>query len=251
MLKLSIITINYNNAKGLLRTLTSVLDQTYTDFEYIVIDGGSNDGSKELLEKHSGKISYWVSEPDAGIYNAMNKGILKASGEYILFLNSGDKLVNSTVIKKAINYLGKEDIIYGNGLVNDNNTLVEMHIPKILSIGYFMKSSLCHPSTFIRKKLFSTYGLYNEELKIVADWEFFIKAIILNKVPVKKLNLFLSEIEEGGISRDEKYRQLLLDEIDLIHNKFNMKSMQESERTSKAKHSPVTKFLKLFNLHSK
>ena len=96
---LSIITINYNDKEGLARTMNSVLSQTYTDFEYIVIDGGSNDGSKTIIEQHQDQLGYWVSEPDSGIYNAMNKGIAKANGEYILFLNSGDVLIDDTIIK--------------------------------------------------------------------------------------------------------------------------------------------------------
>ena len=93
--KLSIITINYNNLEGLKRTVESVINQTSKEFEYIVIDGGSNDGSGAYIESKSEHIDYWVSEPDKGIYNAMNKGIAKASGEYLLFLNSGDHLFSN------------------------------------------------------------------------------------------------------------------------------------------------------------
>ena len=91
---ISIITINFNDKIGLQRTFDSVFAQDFNDFEYIVIDGGSNDGSKELIEENTDKISYWISEPDKGIYNAMNKGIKVANGEYLLFLNSGDKFYN-------------------------------------------------------------------------------------------------------------------------------------------------------------
>ena len=89
-MRLSIITINYNNREGLRKTIESVVNQTYRNFEYIIIDGGSTDGSVEVVKEYADRISYWVSEPDNGIYNAMNKGVLAANGKYIQFLNSGD-----------------------------------------------------------------------------------------------------------------------------------------------------------------
>ena len=101
MPQLSIITINYNNLAGLQKTFESVFNQTFQDFEYIVIDGGSTDGSKELIEQYHDKIDYWVSEPDSGIYNAMNKGIVRANGEYLQFLNSGDSLLGENILKNV------------------------------------------------------------------------------------------------------------------------------------------------------
>ena len=111
---ISIITINFNDKIGLQRTFDSVFAQDYQDFEYIVIDGGSNDGSKELIENNAQKISYWISEPDKGIYNAMNKGILKATGEYLLFLNSGDHLYSHTVLEENYTRIENYDLIYFN-----------------------------------------------------------------------------------------------------------------------------------------
>jgi len=111
---LSIITINYNDKVGLERTLKSVVTQTYKAFEFLVIDGGSTDGSKELIEANKANINYWVSEPDKGIYNAMNKGIIKANGEYLLFINSGDELFSPTVLEENIQLLTNHKIIYFN-----------------------------------------------------------------------------------------------------------------------------------------
>ena len=117
MAKISIITINYNDKYGLSRTIDSVLNQTYEDFEYIVIDGNSNDGSKEILKNHDLSIDYWVSEPDSGIYNAMNKGIRVAKGDYLLFLNSGDYLCdNDTIHNVAKEIDGGKDLYYGNAI---------------------------------------------------------------------------------------------------------------------------------------
>jgi len=112
--KLSIITVNLNNAEGLRKTIESVVSQTYTDYEYIIIDGGSTDGCVEIIKQYEDKITYWVSEPDKGIYNAMNKGILKAKGEYCQFLNSGDWLIKESILHDIFSILPIADIIYGN-----------------------------------------------------------------------------------------------------------------------------------------
>ena len=111
MPKLSIITVNLNNREGLRKTAESVVSQTYKDYEWIVIDGGSTDGSKELIEQYAEHISYWVSEPDKGIYNAMNKGIRQAHGEYFLFLNSGDSLCDDDIVESFCVGNFKEDIV--------------------------------------------------------------------------------------------------------------------------------------------
>lgn len=114
---ISIITINFNNKNGLIKTLNSVISQTCKEFEWIIIDGGSTDGSKELLENYSEHITYWVSEPDNGIYHAMNKGIRVAKGDYLQFLNSGDYLANNKTIEDFYNENFTDDVIYGNAII--------------------------------------------------------------------------------------------------------------------------------------
>lgn len=117
MLKISIITVVYNDAKGLSSTIRSVLDQDYPNIEYIVIDGGSNDGSLDIIAKNAANIDYWVSEPDDGIYNAMNKGLSHAHGDYVLFLNSSDEFVNSEVVSKTVEQITPDlDVIYGSSV---------------------------------------------------------------------------------------------------------------------------------------
>ena len=114
MKPISIITINYNNASGLEKTIRSVVEQTYNEYEYIIIDGASLDKSKEVIQEYQRYIDFWCSEKDSGIYNAMNKGIQKASGEYLLFLNSGDVLHNSAVLAAIHGFLSVQDILYGD-----------------------------------------------------------------------------------------------------------------------------------------
>ncbi len=196
-MKLSIITINKNNSQGLERTIQSVINQTFRDFEYIIIDGASTDGSVEIIKKYQNKIDYWVSEPDRGIYHAMNKGIKVAKGEYLLFLNSGDWLTDDTILEKVFSIDFNEDIVYGNIMVDEK--FIKKY-PNKITLKYFLEDSLPHPATLIKKKLFNTIGRYNESLKIAADWEFFLRAIVLNSASIKKIELAITHFYTDGIS---------------------------------------------------
>jgi glycosyltransferase involved in cell wall biosynthesis len=198
--KLSIITINYNNLEGLKKTLTSIVNQTCKEFEYIVIDGGSTDGSKAFIESHSDIIDYWVSEPDNGIYNAMNKGILKASGEYVLFLNSGDHFFDNDVLNKNIQYIQKYDLIYFDlQMISASSTKIASY-PDNLRFSDLYFGSLPHPATFIKKTLFEKVGCYDENLKIVSDWKFFIVALFKYHCTYIKINGTLTTFYADGIS---------------------------------------------------
>lgn len=201
---LSIITINYNDKEGLARTMDSVLSQTYTDFEYIVIDGGSNDGSKAIIEQHQDQLGYWVSEADSGVYNAMNKGIKQAKGDYLLFLNSGDYLITTTAIADFITAVDtlSYDIIYGNLQVVGATPWVKTY-PDELGFNYLADESLPHPSAFIKRACFEG-NLYDETLKIVADWKFFIIGICRLNYSYKHINIVLSVFNLDGISSTQK-----------------------------------------------
>jgi len=201
MNRLSIITINLNNKAGLQKTLASVLSQIYSDFEYIVIDGGSTDGSYELIKGYTEKLSYWISEPDKGIYNAINKGIVKATGKYCLFLNSGDYLVNSGSLSKLFANKLDEDIVYWNSfLIDSSQTIKKLIQPNKLSASFFYNSTINHQSCIIKRTLFDEYGIYDENFKIASDWLFFLKTIVFGNVRTKHLNLFLTFYDGNGIS---------------------------------------------------
>lgn len=209
-MKLSIITINYNNASGLEDTIKSVITQTWQDFEYIVIDGGSTDGSKEIIQSYTDKISYWVSESDKGIYNAMNKGILKAKGEYLLFLNSGDTLYNRDVLNNIFATPYDQDIIYGNmHRVFPDGTTDIANMPFHMSIPYLLSATLAHPVTFIKRSLFQKYGLYREDLKIVSDWAFFVKIFAFDKVSQIHIPTTISSFRVDGLSSLEENQTLV------------------------------------------
>ena len=203
-MQISIITINYNDLDGLQKTMSSVLEQTYSKIEYIVIDGGSTDGSADYIASKKEALSYWVSEPDKGIYNAMNKGIDKATGKYLLFLNSGDWLFNANVLGRIACELNNDiDIIYGNLLkVYNKDKIVQDTGPKSnnLTLNTFYTGTINHPSSLIRKELFDKYGLYDENLKIVSDWKFFLIAIGINNAKVRYLNSNISYFDMSGLS---------------------------------------------------
>jgi glycosyltransferase involved in cell wall biosynthesis len=189
-LKLSIITVNLNNKAGLQKTIESVINQTFDNFEYIIIDGGSDEGSRNILTEYSNRITYWVSEADSGIYNAMNKGIRQAKGEYCLFLNSGDYLISTDTLKNVFSFNYPEDFLYGDiEYLDEDGTKFTTSLPEKLNIQFFYISSLWHQATFIKRGLFYENNFYNENNKLISDWEFFLQKIIIDNHPYKKIDL--------------------------------------------------------------
>lgn len=212
MPKLSIITINYNNLEGLIRTVESVVDQTWNEFEYIVIDGGSTDGSAAYLETQKDKINYWVSEPDKGIYNAMNKGIEVASGEYLLFLNSGDHFYENSVLEMNYKFIKDYDLIYFNIKVISGKTEYIKNSPDYLVFSYFINDTLPHQATFINIDLFEKAGYYDESLKIVSDWKFFVESVCKFNATYLKIENILATHYLDGISAIPENWPLILEE---------------------------------------
>ena len=205
--RISIITINYNDCKGLKKTINSVISQTYEYIEYIVIDGNSSDNSLSIIEDNSKYIDYYVSEPDKGIYDAMNKGIKKATGDYILFQNSGDWLYNKYCIEKAVKHLKGDDIIYGNLISVFPNTDRELNKGfegKTITFKDIYAKMLPHPATFYKTSLFNTLGNYDTDLKILSDWKFLIHAIIFNKSTTSYINQIICNYDMTGISSTNK-----------------------------------------------
>jgi glycosyltransferase involved in cell wall biosynthesis len=246
MIKLSIITINYNNSNGLSKTIESIISQTFTDFEFIIIDGGSTDNSVEIIKKYSDKINYWVSEKDKGIFNAQNKGIEKASGEYCLFLNSGDYLINKKVLNKVFSENYPEDILYGNMKIvwgNRRSTIGKM--PENISHFQMYRDTLWHPVSFIKRQLFEKYGNYDESYKIVADYDFFFRTIIKNNVSTRYFSTTISVFDCTGISSIPKYKLLENSERErVIKNYLTETEIAELEEQLKAY---MLKKKKIFN----
>jgi glycosyltransferase involved in cell wall biosynthesis len=214
-MKLSIITVNLNHADGLEKTIQSVVSQNWADIEYLVIDGGSKDESVEIIKKYQHQISEWVSEKDKGIYDAMNKGIKKASGEYLWFLNSGDYLAGDDVVSQILQQKPIADIAYGDLYIEQTRCL--WRPPTDWNLSKFLIDNIPHPAALIKRKLFAQIGEYNTEWKIAADWEFWLKAILINKKTYQYYPLHLANFEGGGLSSDiatgDKERELILSQL--------------------------------------
>ena len=195
MRKLSIITINYNNCDGLLKTIKSIVNQTWKDFEYIVIDGGSTDGSVEVIKEYADRINYWVSEPDKGIYNALNKGVAVATGEYCNFMNSGDCFCEDTTLEKVFAVNSLSDLICGNTLIPDYTKKA----PSEITFQFLLNFAICHQCAFIRTTLMKKYG-YDEKYKIVADRKFFVQALLLDNCKYEAIDVDVVSYDVTGFS---------------------------------------------------
>jgi len=280
MIRLSIITINYNNASGLQKTMESVFTQTSQVFEYIVIDGNSTDESVQTIQRFNGSTIQqfqWLSEPDTGIYNAMNKGIRMAKGEYLQFLNSGDILAANDVTEKMLKELENKEqraknqdfsslpqsietvplsrgeglgerpqpsILYGNmlkqlpkGILRDRGFAGRQ--PTLLD---FYIGTLNHSPAYIQHSLFEKYGLYDEQLKIVSDWKWYLQAIIFGEEPIAYADIDVTLFDMNGISTvnstlDKTERQQVLKSLlpetilkDYEKHAFSIEQMQRIKR---------------------
>lgn len=199
-MKYSIITINFNNKDGLRKTIESVVNQTYKDFEYIIIDGGSTDGSVEVIKEYIDKIDYWVSEPDKGIYNAMNKGVLQSHGEYLNFMNSGDCFYDIDVLKDVCRGDYSEDIITGRYIYSTSDKI--MGFRKIdISLMDIYRGRICHQATFFSRSLFKK-ELYDESYRIVSDWKYYVKALVYDNCSFRQIERIVTLFDYTGISSD-------------------------------------------------
>ena len=213
-MKYSIITVNFNNKIGLRKTIESVIHQTFRDFEFIVIDGGSTDGSVDVLKEYDSQIDFWVSEPDGGIYQGMNKGIKKASGEYLNFMNSGDCFYSSDVLEIVTSYQSGADFIVGKDYHYNNETHrghASIQPPRTTMIHFFV-ATLDHQSSFIKRDLFND-SLYDESHRLVSDWIFFTEKIVKEGKQVQFIPNIICRREEGGLSEQQckKNRQEIND----------------------------------------
>ncbi len=201
---ISIITINYNNAGGLERTLNSVFNQTHLPAELIIIDGGSTDESVNIIKGYPDKIAYWVSEPDKGIYAAQNKGLARAGSDYVLFLNSGDTLLNEDILQNVSLYLGNADIIYGDLQIKETTKSWVKKYNEKITFGYFLGDTLPHQGSFIRRSIFDKTGFLDETLEICSDWKFFLEAVCRFNASTYYLDFVVSEYDFTGISSNEE-----------------------------------------------
>ncbi len=212
-MKLSIITINYNNATGLKATLDSVAAQTYHEFEHIIIDGESTDGSVEVIKEYVRRAEsresrvksvIWSSEPDKGIYDAMNKGVAKATGDYCYFLNGGDILASPTALQEMVEALEGTDVVIGRvnfsrkGIVLCQSEMLE---EKDMSLYNMYLRGINHQSALIKRELLIKTP-YDTSIKMGADWKFFVQTIVLGGASTKFVDSIFANFDLSGLSAD-------------------------------------------------
>lgn len=220
MKTISVITISFNALAHIEKTIQSVIKQKYNKFEYIVVDGKSNDGTVSIIRKYDNNIDKWISEPDTGIYNAMNKAVKLATGKYCIFMNAGDTFLHDKVLYEVDKYLETDiDIISGNNIITSNNKLIAYSKPpKVITFNYLFNSSLCHQSTFIKRQLLIDIP-YDETLRMVSDWKFWIQTLIFKNSSYLSIDVDIcnfdgrgityTQSEKGNIERNMVFKELI------------------------------------------
>ncbi|MGI6585248.1 MAG: glycosyltransferase [Lutisporaceae bacterium] len=231
-LKLSIITASCNSEKYIEDAIKSVLMQTYRNIEHIIIDGGSTDRTLDIINKYSRNLGFVSSEPDSGIYEAFNKGIKASSGDIIYFLNSDDYLYDEASVESIIKVFrddNKLDIVYGNIVITDEKCRHSHTFGRNMSLDDFKKGYMPpHPGTFVRRRLFETYGLFDEGYKICGDFEFMLKCFMDDSDKIKYINRTIAVFREGGKSSDYRYSKIREAEMKQIISKYFGESTKES-----------------------
>lgn len=224
-MKISLITITYNSAKTLEDTLKSVVEQTYSDVEYIIVDGASKDKTVSIIEEYEplfkGRIK-WISEPDKGLYDAMSKGIQMATGDVVGILNSDDFFTSRDVLKKVAEAFEQDsllDAVYGDvHFVHPNNLnkCVRYYSSKVFKRDLMRMGFMpAHPSFYIRRECFEKYGLYKTDYKVAADFEFLLRVIYKAKIKTKYLPLDMVTMRTGGASTSgiESHKRIMKEHL--------------------------------------
>lgn len=235
MKKLSIITICYNEP-NLEKTCESIVNQTWQNFEWIVIDGGSNEATQKIWHKYKYRINKFVSEKDNGRYDGCNKGIRHAEGEYVQFLNAGDLYHSNDVLEKVFSENQNADILYGEQFTVHRDNLEKSYttkLPEAISTKFLITSNIHTPAVFIKRSLFEECGCFSEEYKIVSDYEKWIVFYKNGKV-FKHIDLVVADFVLGGISSNKKTEKLHHKERELVINKyFTKEEIKEARRQYK------------------
>ena len=233
-MKFLIITVCFNEVTHIRETCESVVGQSCVDFEWIVVDGGSTDRTVEILEEYREKITVLISESDNGIYHAMNKGIQRAKGEYLIFLNGGDSFVDKDILQGVKDELSA-DLIYGD-LLTSGNPPSKIRFPEALSKKDLLKKMFPHQATFIRRSLFDRFGTYDESFKIAGDYEWFVRVLSDSSVTTRHISKYVSIFRDDGISQNKAFRMLRKRENHRIRWKyypsyrFSFKGLKEAFR---------------------
>ena len=215
---MSIITAVYNGAAHIEQTIRAIAEQTYPNIEHIVIDGGSTDGTVEILRRYDATLGYWVSEPDAGLYDAMNKGIdlVTDPKAYILFANADDHLYSPEAVQRAIDASSGEDLVYGRMILTDGD--VSGIAGRRVELGDLARQTLCHPATFVRRSVFDSVGKFDTSYRIAADYDHIVRCFTA-PVSTRFVDVIVSTMRMGGVS-DERFMLSCRERKAVIRRRF-------------------------------
>ncbi|WMW23233.1 glycosyltransferase family 2 protein [Methanolobus mangrovi] len=214
--KVSVITVCYNAEEFIERAINSVLNQTYKNIEYLIIDGASKDNTIDIVNKYKSKIAFFLSEPDKGIYDAMNKGINASSGEILYFLNSDDQFYDYNVIENVVRFFHRNvaaEIVYGSIIRVDpdtNEAFVKSH--NRVEKSFFIDNAICQQGIFFTKKSFDKVGLFDDTYKIAGDYEWELRAFYKYYLTTCYYPQVIAIYREGGISSLDQTFKLLQEE---------------------------------------
>lgn len=232
-MKFSIITVCKNSEKTIKNAILSVINQTYKNFEYIVIDGVSTDNTLNIIEKYRDKISQVICEPDEGLYDAMNKGIKHATGDYLFFLNSDDQFLHNDILKLVADCHcdDKPDLIYGDiAVLNKKTGKLSIQKHNKFNKIYLLKNTPCQPGCFYKKEAFEKYGYFDTNYKIVSDHEWFLRTFLKHNISSKYLDFPINIFNIGGISTNKNREEKLILErnnlLDKYFTKFERRSYE-------------------------
>lgn len=218
---ISIITINYNDADGLRKTMRSVSSQTLAPYEHIIVDGGSTDASAEVITEERKAFTKSSSERDKGIYDAQNIGIARATGAYLLFLNSGDYLAGENVLAEMALHLGNHDLVYGDMITAEKDgTLMQRHMHEVVNEKILYADTIWHPVSFFRSELFEKFGKYDLHYKIAADYEFYCRILLKHRCTYKHVPVTVSVFDTAGVSSSAERRSQLEQERRTIQDMY-------------------------------
>lgn len=241
-MKVSIITIAYNNLEGLKTTYESIRRQTFSDYEWLVIDGGSTDGTKQFLEEHDSELAFWCSEPDKGVYNAQNKGTQHAKGEYCIYMNSGDSFYADDVLEKVFEEESDADVIYGSWqLIFEDGKKIEGNVPEVADLAYFFDDNMCHQAMLIKREAVLARP-YDESFPIYADWEEWL-ALYMQGKSFKRVDVLICNFMVGGLSTGDNASDELKEKRQADIKRINERYYAEPWRKTMSHVAPLLREL--------
>lgn len=243
--RVSIVTVCYNEEEFIEETILSVIKQTFKDYEYIIIDGGSTDNTLNIINKYSQKITKVISEKDHGIYNAMNKGLRASTGEYMLFLNAKDRIYNESVLEKIFEANPSEEVVYGDVLMTDRRKVSRiLNYPKQLGLKFILSNNICHQAIITKRELYYKYGNFDESFKYYADYDFLLRILLKHNCSTKYMPFIFSIYDLCGITSDNnKQNEFDKEWYNAIKNNCNYSQKMMYFVCQSIHHNPISKWV--------